>query len=82
MVRKMIEDDIKMKTQIEKVLDDTGNTENRAAKMDVTDLLKYVFLEIPICLILISSCCYLHFMILEYILHNHPHSEYCTLVDL
>lgn len=36
----MITDDMDMKSRIEKVLDDTGNTENRAAKMDVDDLLK------------------------------------------
>ncbi|KAI5119286.1 hypothetical protein M0805_008065 [Coniferiporia weirii] len=36
----MITDDIDMKTRIEKVLEETENTENRAAKMDVDDLLK------------------------------------------
>jgi len=36
----MITDDMDMKARIEKVLDDTGNSENRAAKMDVDDLLK------------------------------------------
>jgi len=36
----MIEDDVDMKAKVEKVLDDTDNTENRAAKMDVDDLLK------------------------------------------
>lgn len=36
----MITDDMDMKARIEKVLEDTGNTENRAAKMDVDDLLK------------------------------------------
>lgn len=41
-VSKMITDDIDMKTRIEKVLEDTGNAENRAAKMDVDDLLKWV----------------------------------------
>lgn len=35
------DDDVDMKTRIEKVLNDTGNTENRAAKMSVDDLLKY-----------------------------------------
>ncbi|KAJ7160705.1 S-adenosyl-L-methionine-dependent methyltransferase [Mycena filopes] len=35
----MIEDDVNMKAKIEKVLIDTGNSENRAAKMDVDDLL-------------------------------------------
>ncbi|PAV15594.1 rRNA adenine dimethylase [Pyrrhoderma noxium] len=34
------DDDVDMKTRIEKVLNDTGNTENRAAKMSVDDLLK------------------------------------------
>ncbi len=29
-----------MKAKIEGVLEETGNTENRAAKMDVDDLLK------------------------------------------
>lgn len=38
----MIEDDVDMKARIEKVLDDTGNSENRASKMDVDDLLKCV----------------------------------------
>ena len=32
-----------MKTRIEKVLEETGNSENRAAKMDVDDILKWVF---------------------------------------
>ncbi|KAF8890699.1 S-adenosyl-L-methionine-dependent methyltransferase [Infundibulicybe gibba] len=36
----MVEDNVNMKAKIEKVLDDTGNTENRAAKMDIDDLLK------------------------------------------
>jgi 18S rRNA (adenine1779-N6/adenine1780-N6)-dimethyltransferase len=36
----MIEDDVNMKAKVEKVLEDTGNTENRAAKMDVNILLK------------------------------------------
>jgi 18S rRNA (adenine1779-N6/adenine1780-N6)-dimethyltransferase len=36
----MIEDDNNMKAKIEKVLEDTGNTESRAAKMDVNSLLK------------------------------------------
>lgn len=31
-----------MKAKIEKVLEDTNNSENRPAKMDVNDLLKYV----------------------------------------
>jgi len=35
-----------MKSKIEKVLEDTGNTLNRPAKMDVTDLLKYRFLTL------------------------------------
>ncbi|KAF9256199.1 rRNA adenine dimethylase [Marasmius fiardii PR-910] len=37
---RMVEDDLDMKVKVEKVLDETGNTENRAAKMDVDDLLK------------------------------------------
>ena len=36
----MVTDDLDMKARIEKVLDETGNTENRAAKMDVDDILK------------------------------------------
>jgi len=36
----IIEDDVNMKAKVEKILDDTGNSENRAAKMDVDDLLK------------------------------------------
>lgn len=36
----MVSDDLDMKTRIERVLDETGNTENRAAKMSVDDLLK------------------------------------------
>lgn len=36
----MIEDDVNMKAKVEKILEDTGNSENRAAKMDVDDLLK------------------------------------------
>ncbi|KAI3608017.1 rrna (adenine--)-dimethyltransferase [Moniliophthora roreri] len=36
----MVEDDLSMKIKVEKVLGETGNTENRAAKMDVDDLLK------------------------------------------
>ncbi|KAL5525028.1 DIM1 [Sanghuangporus sanghuang] len=36
----VIEDEIEMKTRIEKILEETGNTENRAAKMDVDDILK------------------------------------------
>ncbi|KAJ7482216.1 S-adenosyl-L-methionine-dependent methyltransferase [Mycena galericulata] len=36
----MIEDNVNMKAKIEQVLLDTGNSENRAAKMDVDDLLK------------------------------------------
>ncbi|KAE9409043.1 S-adenosyl-L-methionine-dependent methyltransferase [Gymnopus androsaceus JB14] len=36
----IIEDDVNMKAKVEKILDDTGNLENRAAKMDVDDLLK------------------------------------------
>jgi hypothetical protein len=37
----VIEGEVNMKAMIEKVLEDTGNTLTRAAKMDVTDLLKY-----------------------------------------
>ncbi|KAK1216737.1 Dimethyladenosine transferase [Marasmius sp. AFHP31] len=37
---RMVEDELNMAEKIEKVLDETGNTENRAAKMDVDDLLK------------------------------------------
>ncbi|PBK95620.1 rRNA adenine dimethylase [Armillaria gallica] len=37
---RIIEDDVDMKAKIEGVLEETGNTENRAAKMDVDDLLK------------------------------------------
>lgn len=33
-----------MKAKIEAVLEETGNTENRAAKMDIDDLLKYVLM--------------------------------------
>ena len=40
--RKTITDDVDMKTRIEKVLEETGNTENRAAKMGVDDILKCV----------------------------------------
>ncbi|KAJ6542734.1 S-adenosyl-L-methionine-dependent methyltransferase [Mycena capillaripes] len=36
----MVEDNVNMKAKIEQVLIDTGNAENRAAKMDVDDLLK------------------------------------------
>lgn len=36
----MIEDNVDMKAKIEKVLSDTENSDNRAAKMDVDDLLK------------------------------------------
>jgi 18S rRNA (adenine1779-N6/adenine1780-N6)-dimethyltransferase len=36
----MIEDDTNIKAKIENVLEVTGNSENRAAKMDVDDLLK------------------------------------------
>ena len=39
----MITDDMDMKTRIEKVLEETGYSENRAAKMDVDDILKWVF---------------------------------------
>jgi hypothetical protein len=41
----MIEENVNMKLKIEQVLLDTGNSENRAAKMDVDDLLKYVTFE-------------------------------------
>ncbi|KAJ7079591.1 S-adenosyl-L-methionine-dependent methyltransferase [Mycena belliarum] len=36
----MVEEDVNMKVKIEQVLTDTGNSENRAAKMTVDDLLK------------------------------------------
>ncbi|EGN94712.1 hypothetical protein SERLA73DRAFT_187771 [Serpula lacrymans var. lacrymans S7.3] len=36
----MIEDDVDMKSNVEKVLNETGFSESRAAKMDVDDLLK------------------------------------------
>ncbi|KAJ7638302.1 S-adenosyl-L-methionine-dependent methyltransferase [Roridomyces roridus] len=36
----MVEDNVNMKVKIEQVLESTGNSENRAAKMDVDDLLK------------------------------------------
>ncbi|KII84043.1 hypothetical protein PLICRDRAFT_147270 [Plicaturopsis crispa FD-325 SS-3] len=36
----MIEDDVNMKAKIEAVIEETGNTDTRAAKMDVNDLLK------------------------------------------
>ncbi|KAJ4001160.1 S-adenosyl-L-methionine-dependent methyltransferase [Lentinula boryana] len=46
----MVEDDVDMKAKVEKILEETGNTENRAAKMDVDDLLKllYAFHEVGI----------------------------------
>ena len=37
----MVTDDLTMKARVEQVLNETGNTENRAAKMDVDDILKY-----------------------------------------
>ncbi|KAG7446511.1 rRNA adenine dimethylase [Guyanagaster necrorhizus] len=37
---RIIEDNVDMKAKIDTVLEETGNTENRAAKMDVDDLLK------------------------------------------
>jgi 18S rRNA (adenine1779-N6/adenine1780-N6)-dimethyltransferase len=36
----VIDGDVNMKAKVERVLDDTGNSENRAAKMDVDDLLR------------------------------------------
>jgi 18S rRNA (adenine1779-N6/adenine1780-N6)-dimethyltransferase len=36
----MIDGDVNMKAKVERVLDDTGNSENRAAKMDIDDLLR------------------------------------------
>jgi 18S rRNA (adenine1779-N6/adenine1780-N6)-dimethyltransferase len=36
----MVEDGVNMKAVVEKVLEDTQNTTNRAAKMSVDDLLK------------------------------------------
>lgn len=50
----MVEDDVDMKAKIEQVLLDTGNSENRAAKMDVDDLLKYAVLQIRLAFIDIS----------------------------
>ncbi|KAJ3983551.1 S-adenosyl-L-methionine-dependent methyltransferase [Lentinula detonsa] len=46
----MVEDDVDMKAKVEKILEETGNAENRAAKMDVDDLLKllYAFHEVGI----------------------------------
>lgn len=44
----MIEDNVNMKAKIEQVLLDTGNSENRAAKMDVDDLLKYVAVQVSL----------------------------------
>lgn len=38
----MVEDNVDMKAKIEEVLEHTGNTENRAAKMSVDHLLKSV----------------------------------------
>ena len=43
----MIEGDVNMKAMIDKVLEDTGNVLTCAAKMDVTDLLKYASPHIP-----------------------------------
>lgn len=37
----MIEDEVNIKAKVENVLEDTGNSENRAAKMGVDDLLKW-----------------------------------------
>ena len=37
----MVTDDMTMKARIERVLSDTENSENRAAKMDLDDILKY-----------------------------------------
>ena len=41
MCLQMVTDDLTMKARVEQVLNETGNTENRAAKMDVDDILKY-----------------------------------------
>jgi len=41
-VLQMIEENVNMKSKVEVVLDETENTENRAAKMSVDDLLKCV----------------------------------------
>lgn len=41
----MVEDDVDMKAKIEKILIETNNSENRAAKMDVNDLLRFVKLS-------------------------------------
>lgn len=51
----MITDDLDMKTRIERVLDETKNTENRAAKMDVDDILKSVYHKHPCCSFLTMS---------------------------
>lgn len=42
----MIEDDFDIKTKVEGVLNETGFTEQRAAKMGVDELLKYVLTPI------------------------------------
>lgn len=36
----MIEDDVNIKKKVEEVLQETGFSESRAAKMDIDDLLK------------------------------------------
>lgn len=36
----MVEDNVDMKAKVEQVLEDTGYSENRAAKMSIDDLLK------------------------------------------
>jgi nitroimidazol reductase NimA-like FMN-containing flavoprotein (pyridoxamine 5'-phosphate oxidase superfamily) len=67
----MIEDPLNMKAKVEDVLKSTNNMENRAAKMDVDDLLAYVT-SCRVCVLnLIDHIgCYLLFMMLEYILHD------------
>ncbi|KAF8642942.1 hypothetical protein AX16_009330 [Volvariella volvacea WC 439] len=47
----MVEDNVSMKDMVEKILQETGNTENRAAKMDVNDILKSVTIHLSLTLI-------------------------------
>ena len=49
----MIEDDFDIKKKVEEVLNDSGFAEQRAAKMGVDELLKYVLLE-PITLVYLT----------------------------
>ena len=41
----IIPDNVNMKEMVEQVLEETGNKENRAAKMDIDDILKYALPE-------------------------------------